>query len=188
MTEQINPPYVFTIWYKPEKTMQGLIENGRGHRVAIIVAIVSGMMQALPVYFSKGSMGLSVFLAGAALGFFGLYFFTWLLRNLGRWFGAQASLREVRTALGLSLMPWLLCFVVLFLLRFFLGSIVVGQYFWLFFIPFVYGYIIVIISLTAALRLTPLKTFLCLVLTVIFSFFPLTLLFQVLAPLFNSAQ
>ena len=36
MTKQINPLYVFTLWYKPGKTMQGLIENGRGHRAALI--------------------------------------------------------------------------------------------------------------------------------------------------------
>ena len=146
------------------------------------------MIQALPVYSSEASLRLSAFLIGASLGFFGLYFFAWLLRNFGRWFGAQASLREVRTGLGLGLMPWLLCFSVLFLLRQNFGSSVVGQYFWLFFIPLVYGYIVVILSLTAALRLTPLKTFLCLVLTIIFSLFPLTLLFQVLAPLLLSAQ
>ena len=95
------------------KTMQGLIENGRGHRVALIVAIVFGMIQALPVYSSEVSLGLSAFLIGASLGFFGLYFFR-LLRNFGRWFGAQANLREVRTGLGLALMPWVLCFSILF--------------------------------------------------------------------------
>jgi hypothetical protein len=188
MTEQINPLYVFTFWYKPGKTMQGLIENGCGHRAALSVATASGMMQALPVYSTKGSMGVSVFLIAAALGFFGLYFFAWLLRNFGRWLGAQASLREVRTGLGLALMPWLLCFLVLFLFRQNFGASAVGQYFWLFFIPFVYGYIVVILSLAAALRLTPLKTFLCLVITVIFSLFPLTLLFQVLAPHLLLAQ
>ena len=182
MTEQINPLYVFTLWYKPGKTMQGLIENGRGHRAALIVAIASGMIQALPVYSSNESMGVSVFLIGAVVGFFGLYFFAWLLRNFGRWFGAQASLREVRTGLGLALMPWLLCFLILFLFRQNFDSSVVGQYFWLFLILLVYGYIVLILSLTAVLRLTPLKTFLCLVITIIFSLFPLILLFQLLAP------
>jgi uncharacterized membrane protein YdcZ (DUF606 family) len=85
-------------------------------------------------------------------------------------------------------MPWLLCFLVLFLFRQNFGSSAVGQYFWLFFIPLVYGYIVLILSLTAALRLAPLKTFLCLVLTIIFSLFPLILLFQVLAPLLLSVQ
>ena len=182
MTRQINPLYVFTLWYKPGKTMQGLIENGRGHRAALIVAIVFGMIQALPVYSSEASLGLSAFLIGASLGFFGLYFFAWLLRNFGRWFGAQANLREVRTGLGLALMPWVLCFSILFLFGQNFDSSVVGQYFWLFFILLVYGYIVLILSLTAVLRLTPLKTFLCLVITIIFSLFPLILLFQLLAP------
>ena len=181
MTEQINPLYVFTLWYKPGKTMQGLIENGRGHRAALIVAIVFGMLQALPVYSSEASLGLSVFLIGASLGFFGLYFFAWLLRNFGRWFGAQASLCEVRTGLGLALMPWLLCFLILFLFRQNFDSSVIEHYFWLFFILLVYGYIVVILSLSAVLRLTPMKTFLCLAIMTIFSLFPLILLFQLLA-------
>ena len=182
MTKQINPLYVFTLWYKPGKTMQGLIENGRGHRAALIVAIVFGMIQALPVYYSEASLGLTAFLIGGALGFFGLYFFAWLLRNFGRWFGAQANSREVRTGLGLALLPWLLCFSILFLFRQNFVSSVVGQYFWLFFILIVYGYIVLLLSLTAVLRLTPLKTFLCLLITIIFSLFPLILLFQLLAP------
>jgi hypothetical protein len=122
MTEQINPLYVCTLWYKPRKTMQGLIENGRGHRTSLIVAIASGMIQAVPVYSSDESLGVSVFLIGAIIGFLGLYLLAWLLRNFGRWFGAQASLREVRTGLGLGLMPWLLCFSVLFLFRQNFGS------------------------------------------------------------------
>ena len=99
MTRQINPLYVCTLWYKPGETMQVLIENGHGHRAALTVAIFFGMIQALPVYFSEASLGFSAFLIGASLGFFGLYFFAWLLRNFGRWFGAQANLREVRTGL-----------------------------------------------------------------------------------------
>ena len=182
MTRQNNPLYVCTLWYKPRKTMQGLIENGRGHHTALCVATASGIMQALPVYSSDESMGVSVFLIGAVIGFFGLYFFAWLLRNFGRWFGAQANLREVRTGLGLALMPWVLCFSILFLFGQNFDSHVVGQYFWLFFILLVYGYIVLILSLTAVLRLTPLKTFLCLVITIIFSLFPLILLFQLLAP------
>ena len=182
MTKQINPLYVCTLWYKPSKTMQGLIENNRGHRVALVVAIVFGMIQALPVYSSETSLGLSAFLIGALLGFFGLYFYAWLLRNFGRWFGAQANLREVRTGLGLALIPWVLCFSILFLLRQNFDSSVVGQYFWLFFIFLVYGYIVLTLSLTAVLRLTHLKTFLCLVVTIIFSLFPLILVFQLLTP------
>ena len=61
--------------------MQTLIENGRGHRAALIVAIASGMIQALPVYSSNKSLGVSVYLIGALVGFFGLYLFAWLLRN-----------------------------------------------------------------------------------------------------------
>ena len=77
MSESTQAVPLITLWYKPGKTMQGLIENGRGHRAALIVAIVFGMMQALPVYSSEASLGVLVILIGASLGFFGLYFFAW---------------------------------------------------------------------------------------------------------------
>jgi hypothetical protein len=52
---------------------------------------------------------------------------------------------------------------------------------------FVYGYVIILLSLSAALRMSVLKTFLCLVVTIIVSLFPLTLLAQFLVKLFGSA-
>ena len=80
-------------------------------------------------------------------------------------------------------MPWVLCFFNTFLssgktlIRLWSDSIFGCSLYFL-----VYGYIVLILSLAAALRLTPLKTFLCLVITIIFSLFPLILLFQLLAP------
>jgi hypothetical protein len=151
MTEQINPLYVCTLWYKPRKTMQGLIENGRGHRTALIVAIASGMIQALPVYSSDESMGVSVFLIGAS---------HWLLRALPLrmvtaqfWALVWSAGQLARSAHWTGARPHAL--VALFFQYFsssdkIFGSSAVGQYFWLFFIPLVYGYIVVILSLTAA--------------------------------------
>jgi hypothetical protein len=56
-----------------------------------------------------------------------------------------------------------------------------------FFCVFFYGYVIILLSLSAALRLSVLKTFFCLAVTIIVSLFPLTLCAQLLVTLFGSA-
>jgi hypothetical protein len=183
MTEQTNPFYVFTLWYKPRQTMQGLIESGGGHLCALMVALLFGLVQAGRYFLSNTAAGMGHFALGALAGLAGLYLFGWLLRNFGRWFGGQASLREVRVALGLGLMPWLFLFAALVL---WLGRQVapvdvaaVANYYWLFFLGFLYGYVILLLLLSTALRLSVLKTFLCLIVTCLVSLFPLTLLMQI---------
>jgi hypothetical protein len=64
---------------------------------------------------------------------------------------------------------------------------VIVSYAPVFFVVFVYGYVIILLALSAALRLSALKTFLCLVVTVLVSLFPLTLFAQLLANMFASA-
>lgn len=188
MSESSNPLYPLALWYRPGPTMRSLAEAGRGHCPALVVATLFGFVQATPVFLSQTSGGVQSFAVGAAFGLGGLYLFAWLLRNFGRWFGAQAKVREVRTGLGLSLMPWLLLFAVLFWLRQSLGAEALVQYYWLFFIGFIYGYTIMLLTLSAALRLSVIKTFLCLVVTFIVSLFPLTLLLQLMFPNLVPAQ
>lgn len=168
------------LWYKPRQTMQGLIEKGRGHGAALAVAGAFGMVQAAPVYLMPDSRGLPLLFLGALCGLIGLYLFAWLLRNFGRWFGGQGALREVRTALGGSLLPWLVLFAVLFGLLQAYDRESVAQYYWIFFLGFLYGYVVILLSLSTALRLTVLKTFLCLIVTGLVSLFPLTLILQLL--------
>lgn len=178
---ELHKPYVTgCFWYKPKQTMQGLIESGRGHGAALAVAIAFGLVQAVPFYLMPDSRGVPVLALGAFAGLVGLYFFAWLLRNFGRWFGGQASLREVRTALGCSLLPWLVLFAVLFGLLQALDRQLVAQYYWIFFLGFLYGYVVILLGLSAALRLSVVKTFLCLIVTGLVSLFPLTLLLQIL--------
>jgi hypothetical protein len=179
--QKTNPPTsVSCLWYKPRQAMQGLIEAGRGHGAGLAVAAGFGAVQALPVYLMPDTEGPLVLLLGALAGVGGLYLFAWLLRNFGRWFGGQASLRAVRTALGCSLLPWLVLFAVLF------GALqgyereTVAQYYWIFFLGFLYGYVVVLLGLSAALQLSVVKTFLCLIVTALVSLFPLTFALQVL--------
>lgn len=183
MTEKTNPLYVLTLWYKPGQTMQGLIKTGGGHRLALIVAMLFGLVQAGRLYIAKVEAGSTYYAIGSLAGLLGLYLFAWLLRNFGRWFGGQASLREVRVALGLGLLPWLLLFLALvFVLGGSVDPAALASYYWLFFLGFLYGYVILLLSLAAALRLSVLKAFLCLIVTFLVSLFPLTLLMQMLTP------
>lgn len=168
--------------------MRGLAESGRGHGLALVVAALFGFVQATPLFLAETGGGTQYFLGGAAFGLFGLYLFGWLLRNFGRWFGGQAAVREVRTSLGLSLMPWLVLFAVLFWLRQSVGPEALASFYWVFFLGFLYGYTIILLSLAAALRLSVLKTFLCLIVTFIVSLFPLTLALQLMFPQLAPAQ
>lgn len=168
--------------------MRGLAQSGRGHGLALVVAALFGFVQAIPMFFAEAGGEAQYFLFGAVFGLVGLYLFGWLLRNFGRWFGGQAAVREVRTSLGLSLMPWLLLFVVLFWFRQSMGPDALASFYWVFFLGFLYGYTILLLSLAAALRLSVLKTFLCLVTTFIVSLFPLTLVLQLMFPQLVPAQ
>jgi hypothetical protein len=162
--------------------MQGLIENGCGQRFALVVAVCFGIVQAARFSIAHPEAGAAHYILGAVGGLAGLYLFAWLLRNFGRWFGGQASLREVRIALGWGLLPWTLLFLALVLvLTRAPDAAALADYYWLFFLGFLYGYVILLLSLSAALRISALKTFLCLIVTFLVSLFPLTLLIQVLS-------
>ena len=111
-----------------------------------------------------------------------------MTRNFGRWFGAKAEQKDTRTALGFGLLPWtVLSVVISFMIGAQMDPEVIVSYAPLFFVVFVYGYVIILLGLSAALRISVLKTFLCLVVTVLVSLFPLTLLAQFLANLSGSA-
>ena len=188
MSEQKNSLYLLKLWYQPGSTIRGLLETQGGHGLALMVAALLGFIVAARFYFSESDGGGQYFVIGAVLGVFGLYLFSWLLRNFARWFGGQAQVREVRTGLGLSLLPYALFFAILFGATLFLGAETVEHYFWLFFIGLLYGYVIILLSLSAALRLSILKTFLCLIVTFIVSIFPLTLMLQLMFPQLVPAQ
>ena len=79
-------------------------------------------------------------------------------------------------------MPWLLLFLgLIFVLGRNADAEALASFYWLFFLGFLYGYVILLLSLAAALRLSVLKTFLCLIVTFLVSLFPLTLFVQLIA-------
>ena len=172
-----------TFWYKPAWSVRQLLDLQQGHSSALFVAALFGMIQ-LGRLFPVSSEVLIVYLAFyglAGVGF--LFLFGWLVRNFGRFFGVDARQREVRTALGLGLLPWTILFgsLLLALSSGLSSESIAARYSSIVLVVLIYGFYVLLLSLKAALHLSVIKTFLCLILTVVFSFFPLTLLAQLLS-------
>ena len=181
-----NP--LLTLWYQPTRSMRAILDGGQRHGSAVLIAAFFGAVQSGQSIRAQEEPGPLPFVLGAMAGVIGLYLFGWLSRNFGRWFGADATQKDTRTALGFGLLPWTLLSVVLsFMVGVQIEAEQIVSYAPLFFVVFVYGYVIILLSLSAALRLSVVKTFLCLVVTVLVSLFPLTLMAQFLAKLFGAS-
>lgn len=181
MSQSKVRPYALKFWHRPGAVLLALFETQSGHELALFAGAMFGFVQALSVYLNADGVVLPILLVGLLLGLVGIYFFSWLLRNFARWFGGQATLCEVRTALGLGLLPWTILFLFMLPLQDRLAAEgAVMHLYWIFFVFFVYGYVIILLSLSAALRLSPIKTFLCMAVTFLVSLFPLSLVAQLL--------
>jgi len=173
---------LFGMLYRPRQTVRELLEERRGHGVALVLAAGFGALQAV-TRLTTADAGPPVLLLGgsAAVGAGALFLFGWLLRNFGRWFGGEATLVEARTALGLGLFPWVLVFGTFAAALTASGDGEQWQaYFPVFFAGFLYGFMVLLLSVSAALRLGVLKAFLCLTVTFLVSLFPLTLVARLL--------
>ena len=177
MTESSTPNPLITLWYKPGRTLQGLIASGKGRTEALCIAGLFGLVQVWPAYAAQAGASFGVLLLGGLGAVAGLYLFSWLLRNFGLWFGGEATLAEVRTALGWGLLPWSLSFGLLLALITATDADA-RQMFPLFFAAILYGFVILLSALSTGLRLSPMKAFFCLLLTFLVSIFPITLVLQ----------
>ena len=183
-----NKSSLLALWFKPASSMRALLDAGQGHSAAVMITAFFGAVQSGRFSLAQAESGPLPFVVGALAGLCGLYLFGWLSRNFGRWFGAETTQRDVRTALGLGLLPWtLLSMVLSFMLGAEMNPEMIVSFAPVFFCVFFYGYVIILLSLSAALRLSVLKTFFCLAVTIIVSLFPLTLCAQLLVTLFGSA-
>lgn len=182
MTEAKDSSPLLTLWYKPGRTLQGLIQSGGGGRAALVIVALFGLLQSFAV-LRAGAQG-SILLIGPLLAIAFLFLFGWLMRNFGRWFGAEARLKDLRLALGWGLLPWLLVFAVLaWLSEQVVNPSALARIYPYFFGLFLYGYVILLVCLKSALGLSFLKTFLCLIVVILVSLFPFTLAIQlVLGP------
>lgn len=171
---------LLTLWYKPRPTLQGLIETDRGQRMAWVLVALFGSLQTASAMRGREEPGVLFFLAGPAVALLLWVLLAWLLRNFGRWFGAQAEQGHLRLALGWGLLPWLITFALFALALVQVAPEQLAGLFPLFFAGFLYGYVILLLCVQTALRLSFVKSFLCLAVTCLFSFFPLTLIAQLL--------
>ncbi len=176
---------LLTFLYRPAHSMRQLLDSRRGHGVALFVAATFGIIQfgrLLQIKSKPEELLLHLALCGIC-GIALLFLFGWLIGNFGRWFDAKTEQRRVRTALGLGILPWTVLFTVLFIMIHYglNPELIETKYFPFVLGVFVYGFCILLLSLTAALRLSVIKTFLCIVVTILFSIFPLTFLAQIMA-------
>ncbi len=171
----------FTFWYRPSASIRALVADHRGHGFAVVLAGVFGAIQGWRIH-SSGDGNLGAILLAAFLGIFALYLFGWLVRNFGRWFKAEAEVRAVRTALGMSLLPWALSFgfLVVAILADSSGE-QLAKFYPLFFAGFLYGYVLILLSISAVLGISVWRGFFCLIITFLVSLFPLTLIAQLIS-------
>ncbi|HAV12081.1 MAG TPA: hypothetical protein DCX06_01110 [Opitutae bacterium] len=188
MPDSSAQPYLLKFWYRPGTVVGALLKEPSGHSLAVACGLLFGVAPAYRLYLSQESVSALIVVFGAFVGFFGLYLFSWLLRNFGRWFGAQAKLFELRIALGWGLMPWtILSLSMAVAIACGASAEALAAFAWPLFGGFIYGYVTILLSIAAALRLSVLKAFMCLVVTCIVSIFPLTLLAQFIAQAFGVA-
>lgn len=182
---------LLTFLYRPAHSMRQLLNSRKGHGTALLVAAIFGIIQLsrllpLPAKSKPEELLLSLVLYGAC-GIAGLFLFGWLVRNFGRWFGAETEQYRVRTALGLGVLPWTIVFAALLLaLHYGLDTkLIADKYFPVFLGAFVYGFCILLLSLTAGLRLGIIKTFLCIIVTTLFGLIPIVYITMALANYLN---
>jgi len=176
-------PFLLTFWYQPARSMRQLLDSKRGHIYALAIAAFFGVIQ-LSRLFPVTSEALAGYLVACGLvGIACLFLFSWLICNFGRWFGIEAIQREVRTALALGILPWLIIFGILSLLLYsgLSPESITATYFPVVLGAFIYGFYILLFSLKAALRVGMITTFLCLIVTLALSIFPLVFSVQFLS-------
>jgi hypothetical protein len=170
---------LLSFWFKPRASMRALIEADAGHTAALTIGATFGAVQSARLYLVAQNPSALTFLYGALCGVFGLYLFGAFFRVSGRAFKGNPKPKSVRTSLGLGLLPWTLLFALTFwLMRAGQDAATIAKLYPLFFVLFLYGYIVLLLSLSVSLGLSLWKTFFCIAVTFIGSLFPLTLLAQ----------
>ena len=176
------------IFYRPSIFIEEIVHQAKSHTFAIRVAFLFSALQSIPIIMStsllgneSGADGISgggwiplKVIVGGILGLGVFYIFALALKTFGRWFGANVESKEVRTGLGIALMPWTLLFLVFFVSMAVVDPrLIIDQFFPVFFVGFIYGFTIVLIALSKTLKIGFLKTFFLFILAYATTFFPL---------------
>lgn len=176
------------IFYRPGLYIEEMLSEAKTHTLALRVAFLFSALQSIPIIMSTALLGsesapegisggglipLKVIIGGI-LGLGVFYIFSLALKTFGRWFGANVEAKEVRTGLGLGLIPWTVLFLVFFVSMAVVDPrLIINQFFPVFFVGFIYGFTILLIALSKTLKIGFLKTFLLFILAYATTFFPL---------------
>ncbi|MDA0848332.1 MAG: hypothetical protein O2827_01080 [Verrucomicrobia bacterium] len=176
------------IFYRPGLLIQEIVHQSKTHTFALRVAFLFGALQSIPIIMSTGLVdpetgaeGISgggfiplKVIIGGILGLGVFYIFALALKTFGRWFGAKVESKEVRTALGIGIIPWTVLFLIFFAsITLVDPRLILSQFFPFFFIGFIYGFTILLIALSKTLNIGFLKTFLLFIFAYATTFFPL---------------
>ena len=176
------------IFYRPGLFIEEVLSQTKTHTFALRVAFLFSALQSIPIVMSTGLIDpdsgaegmtggglipLKVIIGGIlGLGVFNI--FALALKTFGRWFGAKVESKEVRTGLGIGLIPWTVLFLVFFVSMALVDPrLIISKFFPFFFVGFIYGFTILLIALSKTLKIGFLKTFLLFILAYATTFFPL---------------
>ena len=176
------------IFYRPGLFIEEVLSQTKTHTFALRVAFLFSALQSIPIVMStglidpdSGAEGMTgggliplIVIIGGILGLGVFYIFALALKTFGRWFGAKVESKEVRTGLGIGLIPWTVLFLVFFVSMALVDPrLIISKFFPFFFVGFIYGFTILLIALSKTLKIGFLKTFLLFILAYATTFFPL---------------
>ena len=176
------------IFYRPGLFIEEVLSQTKTHTFALRVAFLFSALQSIPIVMStglidpeSGAEGMTgggliplKVIIGGILGLGVFYIFALALKTFGRWFGAKVESKEVRTVLGIGLIPWTVLFLVFFVSMALVDPrLIISKFFPFFFVGFIYGFTILLIALSKTLKIGFLKTFLLFILAYATTFFPL---------------
>lgn len=113
-----------SMWFQPRKTIRWIVETNPSYGIFWLAGVY--ILQSLLFFLNFWSIGFKFshyailipsFLAAPLLGVLWIWFYGWILRSTGRWFGGKAPASHIRAALawsrlpaGLSLLVWVFLF------------------------------------------------------------------------------
>lgn len=166
------------ILYRPGALIEELPLNTKNRNFALRVAYFFFMVQSFPFVLNYNLFGIDSVplevLLGGLIGMGVFYLLSLAIKVFSRWFGADAELTQIQSALGLGLLPWTVLFIIIYLLIYLAPAVAP----FLFLLGLIYGFTILLIALNKVLKISVLKTYLTFFISVAAVFFPLLMVLK----------